>query len=58
MIVGGGNCAVFAPIADLLADTYTVLTYDRRGNSRCLLHDGPVKIKAELDAANKQQLGI
>jgi pimeloyl-ACP methyl ester carboxylesterase len=40
---GGGDCGVYGPAAELLAETYTVLTYDRRGNSRSLLHGRPVK---------------
>ncbi|WP_207229513.1 alpha/beta fold hydrolase [Ktedonosporobacter rubrisoli] len=41
MIAGGGTDAgVFEDIADLLAQDYTVVTYDPRGNSRSPL-DGP-----------------
>jgi len=38
---GGGDAGPFAPLADVLADTFTVLTYDRRGNSRSPLHGPP-----------------
>jgi pimeloyl-ACP methyl ester carboxylesterase len=31
---GNGDAAPFEPLADLLADRYTVITYDRRGFSR------------------------
>ena len=31
---GGGDAGVYQAVAELLADTYTVVTYDRRGNSR------------------------
>src|SRR5262249_57720895 len=31
---GGGDAGFFSPVADLLADEYKVITYDRRGNSR------------------------
>jgi pimeloyl-ACP methyl ester carboxylesterase len=31
---GGGDCAVFGPLTDALAGMYTVISYDRRGNSR------------------------
>ena len=30
----GGDAGLFAPLADLLADRYTVVTYDRRAHSR------------------------
>ena len=30
-----GSAAVFQPIAEALKDRFTVLTYDRRGFSRC-----------------------
>ncbi|MYW05798.1 alpha/beta hydrolase [Streptomyces sp. SID3343] len=31
---GAGDAAMFGPAAELLCDRYTVVTYDRRGNSR------------------------
>lgn len=34
---GGGDCGPFGPLADLLAVEFTVLSYDRRGNSRSRL---------------------
>jgi len=34
IVGGGGDAFTFEAIAELLADTYTVVTYDRRGNSR------------------------
>jgi acetyltransferase/esterase len=34
---GLGDCGEFAPLAGLLADRFTVVTYDRRGNSRSVL---------------------
>ena len=38
LIPGGlGDCGAFGPLAGLLADRYTVVTYDRRGNSRSVL---------------------
>jgi pimeloyl-ACP methyl ester carboxylesterase len=41
---GGGDCGVFTALADILAASYTVITYDRRGNSRSPLHGDPVAI--------------
>ena len=41
---GGGDCSVFSAIGKLLATSYTVLTYDRRGNSRSPLLGSPTKI--------------
>jgi pimeloyl-ACP methyl ester carboxylesterase len=38
---GNGDAAPFEPLANLLADRYTVITYDRRGFSRSPLR-GPV----------------
>ncbi|MFI6688851.1 alpha/beta fold hydrolase [Streptomyces sp. NPDC050485] len=37
---GGGDAGIFEPVADALADRYTVVTYDPRGHSRSPL-DGP-----------------
>ena len=31
---GGGDGSRYAPISNILADEYTVVSYDRRGNSR------------------------
>jgi pimeloyl-ACP methyl ester carboxylesterase len=41
---GGGDCGAYAGLADILAADYTVLTYDRRGNSRSPLHRPPALI--------------
>ena len=35
---GGGDSAYYAGLADILAADFTVVTYDRRGNSRSPLH--------------------
>jgi pimeloyl-ACP methyl ester carboxylesterase len=36
---GGGDAGYYSHVAELLADEYTVLTYDRRGNSRSTVDD-------------------
>jgi pimeloyl-ACP methyl ester carboxylesterase len=36
---GGGDAAYYRGVAERLADTFTVLTYDRRGNSRSTVDD-------------------
>jgi pimeloyl-ACP methyl ester carboxylesterase len=41
---GGGDCGGYTAVAGLLASDYTVITYDRRGNSRSRLHGSAVKI--------------
>lgn len=37
---GNGDAAPFGPLADMLADRHTVITYDRRGFSRSPLEEG------------------
>ena len=41
---GGGDAGFYAALAGNLAGEYTVLTYDRRGNSRSRLPRGPATI--------------
>ncbi|MFC0529437.1 alpha/beta fold hydrolase [Phytohabitans kaempferiae] len=43
LLICGGvyDAAAFAPLAERLADRYTVVTYDRRGNSRSPLDGAP-----------------
>jgi pimeloyl-ACP methyl ester carboxylesterase len=41
---GGGDCGSYTALADIMAADYTVLTYDRRGNSRSPLHHPPAPI--------------
>jgi pimeloyl-ACP methyl ester carboxylesterase len=44
---GLGDCGFYSRLAELLAGSYRVVTYDRRGNSRSRLDD----LEADLDAA-------
>ena len=44
---GGGDCGVYGPLADLLAEDFTVLSYDRRGNSRSPIHYPPRPIAVD-----------
>ncbi|HUZ25814.1 MAG TPA: alpha/beta hydrolase [Streptosporangiaceae bacterium] len=46
---GNGDATPLAPMADALADRYTVITYDRRGFSRSPLY-GPVDDRQRLEA--------
>lgn len=48
MIAGGStDVGVFESVADILADTYTVVTCDPRGNSRSPLDGPPVDVSIE-----------
>jgi pimeloyl-ACP methyl ester carboxylesterase/AcrR family transcriptional regulator len=49
---GGGDCGFYSAMADLLAGQYTVLTYDRRGNSRSPLRDAPAPIRIADQSAD------
>ena len=41
VVGGGGDHGYYDGLAESLADEFTVLTYDRRGNSRSVLHGSP-----------------
>lgn len=41
---GGGDCGALADVAGVLAASHSVLTFDRRGNSRSRLHEAPAPI--------------
>lgn len=41
VVGGGGDHGYYDGLAENLADEFTVLTYDRRGNSRSVLHGSP-----------------
>ena len=49
---GGGDAGSYSEIADSLADDHTVLTYDRRGNSRSRLRTDPAKLRVEEQSAD------
>jgi pimeloyl-ACP methyl ester carboxylesterase len=49
---GGGDCGYYTAIAEILADSYTIVTYDRRGNSRSPLHGVKVKIEMHEQSAD------
>jgi len=57
MVCGGiYDAAALAPLADLLADRWTVVTYDRRGNSRSPLDDGPSPQPVEVHVDDAHRL--
>jgi DNA-binding transcriptional MerR regulator/pimeloyl-ACP methyl ester carboxylesterase len=41
IVGGGGDCGYYSAMADTLASSYTVVSYDRRGNSRSVLSGPP-----------------
>jgi pimeloyl-ACP methyl ester carboxylesterase len=49
---GGGDCGVYSAIGEILGKSYTVLTYDRRGNSRSPLRGPPTKIELAQQSAD------
>jgi pimeloyl-ACP methyl ester carboxylesterase len=58
LLICGGiyDAAAYAGLADRLADRYTVVTYDRRGNSRSPLTGPPVPQRIEEHADDASQL--
>jgi DNA-binding transcriptional MerR regulator/pimeloyl-ACP methyl ester carboxylesterase len=46
VVGGGGDCAYYSALADILASSYTVVTYDRRGNSRSP-YSGPMVVSQQ-----------
>ena len=44
IVGGGGDHGYYDGLADGLADAFTVLAYDRRGNSRSVLHGRPAPL--------------
>lgn len=49
---GGGDAGVYAEVISLLAQRFTVLSYDRRGNSRSPLTDPSATIDVAAQAAD------
>ncbi|MEV4001714.1 alpha/beta fold hydrolase [Actinomadura sp. NPDC049753] len=58
LLICGGiyDAAGYAGLADLLADRYTVVTYDRRGNSRSPLDGPPEQQRVETHADDASRL--
>jgi pimeloyl-ACP methyl ester carboxylesterase len=48
----GGDSGYYAAAADILADRYTVISYDRRGNSRSALHGVPTALTMPVQSAD------
>ncbi|HYU65944.1 MAG TPA: alpha/beta hydrolase [Jatrophihabitantaceae bacterium] len=49
---GGGDAGYYSALGDLLADEYTVLTYDVRGNSRSRLTVDPTPLRMAQESAD------
>jgi len=49
---GGGDAEMYAEVVPLLATRFTVITYDRRGNSRSRLDDARVPVAVADQAAD------
>jgi pimeloyl-ACP methyl ester carboxylesterase len=58
LLICGGiyDAAALAGLAGLLADRYTVITYDRRGNSRSLLDGAPEPFGVDVHADDAHRL--
>ncbi|MFJ8821717.1 alpha/beta fold hydrolase [Streptomyces sp. NPDC102467] len=52
----GGDAAVLDPVADALADTFTVLTHDPRGYSRSTLDGPPAEQRVDVHADDALRL--
>ncbi|MFD2767074.1 alpha/beta fold hydrolase [Micromonospora eburnea] len=49
---GGGDAGYYSQVAEALADDYTVLTYDRRGNSRSTVDDRSAPLRMAEQSAD------
>jgi len=49
---GGGDAGYYSEVAEKLADAYTVLTYDRRGNSRSTVDDPTATLRMAQQSAD------
>lgn len=49
---GGGDAGYYSEVAEKLADAYTVLTYDRRGNSRSTVDDPTAQLRLAQQSAD------
>ena len=57
MIPGGPyDASLFSDVADRLADRYSVITYDPRGNSRSSFEGGPPDLRLEVHADDAARL--
>ena len=57
LITGGhGDAGYYDRTADALASTFTVVTYDRRGNSRSGFQDSPVDLDMDRQAQDAAEL--
>ena len=52
IVGGGGDCGYYEELAGILADEFTVLSYDRRGNSRSILHGPPAPLVMAQQSAD------
>ena len=52
IVGGGGDCGYYEELAAILADEFTVLSYDRRGNSRSILHGPPAPLVMARQSAD------
>lgn len=52
IVGGGGDCGYYDGLAEVLAAEFTVLSYDRRGNSRSRLHGSPAPVAMAQQSAD------
>jgi pimeloyl-ACP methyl ester carboxylesterase len=49
---GGGDAGYYSRVAEALAEDYTVLTYDRRGNSRSTVDDRAAPLRIDQQSTD------